>query len=78
MQVQNFSAAPQNEDWEHTLLPVWTLTYTHRGKTYCYTVNGQNGKICGKVPLSGKKLLALFFGIWAGLFALCLLGGWLL
>ena len=45
--------------WDYTLMPIWILTYKHRGKNFTYAINGHTGKIYGRLPLSGKKL-ALF------------------
>ena len=45
--------------WCLGLLPVWLLTFRSGGKTYRFTVNGQNGEFTGAPPVSVKKL-ALF------------------
>ncbi|MFI3284828.1 MAG: hypothetical protein R3Y57_07075 [Erysipelotrichaceae bacterium] len=68
---KHFSSKPDKIDWEYGLLPVWTLTYMHNGKVYYYAMNGQSGKICGKLPVDEKKLLSV-----AGLvsFAILLVG----
>lgn len=63
------------EDWNHTLLPVWLMTYQFREKLYYFAMNGQTGKICGSLPVSVPKLAALFFGVAVGIFALFLLIG---
>lgn len=66
-------------DWSYAMLPVWTLTYKGRdGKLYYYAMNGQSGKVCGKLPLDFKKLALLFAAIAAPLFAMLTLGGYLL
>ena len=43
----------------YVLLPAWVLTYTHKatGRVYYYMMNGQNGKVCGKLPVHWGKLL---------------------
>ena len=43
-------------DWKYTLLPVWVMTYRGKKETYYYVMNGQSGKINGKLPLNRKKL----------------------
>lgn len=51
----------ESENWEYIMLPAWMLTYHYNGKSYYFAVNGETGKIAGKVPVSAKKL-AVFFG----------------
>ncbi len=66
-------------DWHYILLPVWVLTYKGRGgKIYYYAMNGQTGKVCGELPVDGKRLAALFAAVALPLFAILSLGGWLL
>lgn len=40
----------------YDLLPVWKYTYNYGDKSYPFYVNGQTGKIVGKVPVSKKKV----------------------
>lgn len=42
----------------YTLFPVWLYTYTYKGKTYQYHMNGQTGKLIGNVPVSVAKVCA--------------------
>lgn len=42
----------------YTLLPVWNYEYTYNGKVYPLKINGQTGKISGKVPISVPKAIA--------------------
>lgn len=74
--MQRSDFRPKRENWSYVLLPVWTITYRGRnGKIYYYSMNGQNGRVCGELPVDRKKL-ALVSGI-AGLltFILGLIGG---
>lgn len=50
--------------WRQVMLPIWMLTYRLKGsdEVYYYSVNGQTGTICGKLPLD-KKRLALHAGL---------------
>lgn len=65
--------------WSYNLLPVWVLNYKHKDKNYIYALNGQTGKVYGELPVSGKKLAALFAGVTAGAsLILSLLGVFLL
>lgn len=45
--------------WQHTMLPVWFMTYRYNDKIYEFAVNGQTGKLAGTPPLDKAKL-ALF------------------
>jgi ribosomal protein S27E len=51
--------------WKHVLLPVWSLQYRFRGTTYTVLVNGQNGCVAGKAPISWAKVagFALLVGV---------------
>lgn len=41
---------------EYALLPVWIYSYKYKQEVYPFHVNGQTGKIIGKVPISMKKV----------------------
>lgn len=47
---------------KYALLPVWILNYRYLGKNYMTVINGQTGKLVGKLPISRAKT-ALSFGI---------------
>lgn len=49
--------------WKHVLLPMWSLTYQHRGKGYAVLLHGQSGKIAGDAPLSWLKILLTVLGV---------------
>ena len=44
----------------YALLPVWLLNVQWNGADYLFAVNGQTGKICGKLPASKGKAWAFF------------------
>lgn len=46
-------------DWHYAMLPVWFMTYIHKGKKYFFALNGQTGKISGILPVSAPKLALL-------------------
>ncbi len=51
------------ESYKLALLPVWITDYRYKGESYLVAVNGQNGKVAGRVPRSGlQKALAGLFG----------------
>lgn len=65
--VKNTFFAPKKETWSYVLLPVWTITYKGRdGKVYYYSMNGQNGNICGDLPVDRPRLAltSLLTGAW--------------
>jgi len=47
----------------YALLPVWMLTTKWGGTNYLFAVNGQTGKVAGKLPIDKKKLAATFAAI---------------
>ena len=49
--------------WKHVLLPVWSLQYRFKGETYTVLVNGQNGCIAGKAPISWAKVALTVLGV---------------
>ena len=64
------------EDWAYCLLPVWTITYKGRdGEIYYYSMNGQTGEVCGKLPVDKKKLALVSFAVSMAIFILGLMGG---
>ena len=62
-------------DIRYALLPVWFMTTRYKDKTYAFAINGQTGKMSGKLPVSRGKFAAFFSAITAlvgGLTALAL------
>ncbi|MCI8501705.1 MAG: TFIIB-type zinc ribbon-containing protein [Oscillospiraceae bacterium] len=78
VQFQNLQTYLKEKEARYLLLPVWALTYQKKGKTYYYVMNGQNGNVCGRLPVSWKRLSVLFGSVTAVLFLLLALGGYLL
>ncbi len=72
----SFNCTPTNVSWEYGLLPVWTMTYMYKNNLYYYAMNGQSGKICGKLPVDKKKLLLFAGGLSLLLCLILLLGGY--
>lgn len=55
--INSFLAGKPELLWRYILLPVWTLTYRWKdGETYYFTMNGQSGKVTGKLPLNKTKM----------------------
>lgn len=65
MQEATFS----HEKTEYVLMPVYKLDYQFRGKKFPIYMNGQTGKIAGKLPTSKLRGLA-YFGAALGIVAL--------
>lgn len=80
LKIQDSETRIRDAKWQYALLPVWVLTYHHKEdkKTYYFAMNGQTGKICGKLPVDKGKLVKLFAGVFAPLFAVLMIGGWFL
>ncbi len=54
----------------YAMLPVWLLHYTYRDQRFTYAINGQTGKVAGKLPISWGRAAAWFGGIYAAAAAL--------
>ena len=77
--VKNMFFAPKKEIWSYVLLPVWTITYKGRdGKVYYYSMNGQNGNICGDLPVDRPRLALTSILTALGILVFGLLGGYFL
>ncbi|MBO4411585.1 MAG: hypothetical protein J5794_05315 [Lachnospiraceae bacterium] len=63
---------------EYVMLPVWMLNYQYGAKKYPLFMNGQTGKIHGKLPVSVGKVALLFGIVFAVIFLLLLILGWVL
>ncbi len=70
---QNCTAAAESEDWSYTLLPAWMLTYQYNGETYYFAMNGQTGKICGRVPMDKPRITGLGAAVGTGVFLLIMI-----
>ena len=63
--VENENYAWANNQTESVMVPVWMLYTEYKGKNYVFGMNGQTGKLIGKIPKSYGRL----FGIGLGVFA---------
>ncbi len=69
--LQSMDTDVSGASYKQVLLPLWGNHYTYRGKPFDVWVNGQNGSVTGKAPVSAWKVLlcalcvaAFLFGIW--------------
>lgn len=71
------SFTPTKKDAKYVLLPTWVLTYKGKKGTepYYYMMNGQTGRVCGRLPVNMKKLLSVAIGAGAAVMAILLVGG---
>ncbi|MDD6051747.1 MAG: TFIIB-type zinc ribbon-containing protein [Clostridiales bacterium] len=62
---------------KYVLLPTWVLTYKggKDGAPYYYMMNGQTGRVCGKLPIDKKRVLAAALGLGIAVFLLLCGGG---
>lgn len=51
-----------NHTSSYTMLPVWMLNVNHNNKKYTFAVNGQTGKVVGKLPMDKLKLVLIGLG----------------
>ncbi len=50
--LKNSNTAYNNFEKNNVLVPVWFLNIRYKKKKYCFTINGQTGKIAGVLPMS--------------------------
>ena len=48
--------------WKHILLPIWSLQYRFKDKTYTVLIHGQTGRVVGRAPYSWIKITAAVLG----------------
>lgn len=72
---QSSNMKVEKANWHYAMLPVWFMTYIHKGKKYFFAINGQTGKLAGIPPLSWAKtfifaaVLFLIFFLMGGFLA---------
>ena len=63
--VQSEQYSWRGEKAEIAMLPIWMMYTQYRGKDYIFGMNGQTGKLIGKIPMSAGKALAVGAGVFA-------------
>lgn len=71
--VQNNQVSLSRTDTNYALLPVWIYKYKYKNEDYIFHVNGQTGKIIGKVPVAAKKVWGYGATVFGSLFAILML-----
>lgn len=56
-----------NNKVNYALFPVWILNTRYRGELHTFMVNGQTGKLVGKLPVDPGRCAGMFFGIFLGI-----------
>ncbi len=79
IKLKNSNVEYNNYEKANVLVPVWFLNIDYKKKKYCFTINGQTGKIAGVLPMSNiaRKIIHILMSalIIAVLTALSLLTG---
>lgn len=80
VRVKNSQTDIRDARWQYALLPVWVLTYRdqQKNKIYYFAMNGQTGKVWGRLPVDKGKLAALFASVFVPVFTVLMIGGWFL
>lgn len=52
----NIKPVYSNIKYKYVLVPTWIANYKYHNKNYYFIVNGENGKISSKTPISGLKV----------------------
>ncbi len=74
-QISRFHLQDREKESHYAMLPVWLLSTQYRGKNYLLAMNGQSGKMVGKLPMSWGQL-AKYTALWGmGAFLITMIGG---
>lgn len=58
-----------NGSYRYALLPVYMVTTKYNGELYTFAINGQTGKVTGRIPCDNTKFWLTFAGIAAAIVA---------
>lgn len=61
VQLVNNALAGSPAQTFYTMLPVWVMSYHSSLGTHSFVMNGETGKIVGKLPISKGKCAKWFF-----------------
>lgn len=60
----NFTTTYRNRTYKYALLPLWMSSFAYKNKAFEFLVNGQTGKVAGKIPISiVRVLIAIVIGL---------------
>ncbi len=60
IKLKNINVVYNNYEKINVLVPVWFLNIDYKKKKYCFTINGQTGKIAGVLPMSNIARKVIF------------------
>lgn len=58
--ITNKAVNLNKKNAKYVLMPVWLLNYRYNNENYTFAMNGQTGKIVGKLPISKSKVAGWF------------------
>mgnify|MGYP003292589535 CR=1 FL=1 len=64
--VVSYASNLKNKITKYAMLPIWMFNVTYGGKDYQIAVNGETGKVAGKLPISALKLIGAGAGTFLG------------
>ncbi|MDO4832019.1 MAG: FYDLN acid domain-containing protein [Clostridia bacterium] len=64
--ITAYSPSYENEISKYAMMPVWLFNVEYNKKNYQFAVNGETGKVAGKLPISKLKLAASIAGSFLG------------
>ncbi|MCL2265263.1 MAG: hypothetical protein FWC22_04390 [Treponema sp.] len=73
VQIESSAVSSDNGRISYSLLPVWILNTKYKSENYMFLMNGQTGRLIGKLPADSGKSWAyrfLFTGIFGAAFTL--------
>lgn len=76
--MQSASIRLKHGTVRNVLAPVWMLNTRYRDKTYTFAMNGQTGKMVGKLPVDKGRAALWGLALLAGSFVILLGGAWAL
>ncbi len=65
--VKQANVSMHMKDVRYALMPVWVLNTKYNGENYKFIMNGQTGKVAGKLPIDKKKMWLTAIGEFVGL-----------
>ncbi len=64
--VSHESYTWSDEEVEQAMLPVWMMYTEYKGKNYVFGMNGQTGKMMGRIPTDPFRLVEIGAGVFIG------------
>ncbi|MCL2208505.1 MAG: hypothetical protein FWB90_10530 [Fibromonadales bacterium] len=74
--VESSSVSVKGGKPSYTLFPVWVLNSKYKNENYTFMMNGESGKLVGKLPIDSRKIWKygfLYSGILSAILTACIL-----